>query len=534
MRSVNVYFRSNRDIFCALAATIFLSVMGYLTFWRPILLISYPYTPRLILLGSIFFLTFCLDFQYPLFPRDQVLDEQDRAESRRSYRGSNNRLRRSVNFRFRLAAVTFYSRAATVFLLVMGYTTFSVFVCSILLIFSIVALFCLTLCLSSYVTRSISRLKQSSLVNPFLIIRKVRLDSNDRPQLPVNVVPEIVNRLPTIEDVIAAARPHQLPFLVLSQILGTPKRKFLSLLNVKFYEFPMPEILRKRCWGSPHGWVVALGPDLEPQVVHLVKGVQIALPPLHPIEGLPTVPEWFYSVHKFILFKEPSHGHEPSFLVFAIFGTKNCLAFTRVGGAALNRRGQGKWAIVSYDSEFRDVACFKDQLYGVCDNGVLVRFDLDDPLSDGAGVEFIASQPQDVQEYRKPYLVGSSENLYMVFRCRVPSHSENHVTKSFLVYKFNFNAIAWEEVTNLENLAVFVGDGNSWCAPTNIPSSRNRIHFTDDHWDWKMYQGETTFGGRDVGVYDMASKAIEYFTSTDFNPHPYFRPIWATLTMNLD
>ena len=95
----------------------------------------------------------------------------------------------------------------------------------------------------------------------------------------------------------------------------------------------------------------------------------------------------------------------------------NRLAFSRVGeGAALNRRGQGEWAIVNNSNNFKDVARFKDQIYGLCDNGMLVRFELDASLS--AEVQVIASHPskEDVGTPQKLYLMETSKYLYGVFR----------------------------------------------------------------------------------------------------------------------
>lgn len=133
-----------------------------------------------------------------------------------------------------------------------------------------------------------------------------------------------------------------------------------------------------------------------------------------------------------MIFKD--HSQEFSkFLVIAIFGSLNRLAFDREGEeAALNRRGQGEWAIVSNPNnfKFRDVARFEDQIFGLCDNGMQLSFKLDAPQS--AAVQVIASQPQDVGEPQKLYLVESSKNLFGVFRYgfHIPSKSR-HVTIFF-------------------------------------------------------------------------------------------------------
>uniref|UniRef100_A0A2N9J3T6 KIB1-4 beta-propeller domain-containing protein n=1 Tax=Fagus sylvatica TaxID=28930 RepID=A0A2N9J3T6_FAGSY len=237
-------------------------------------------------------------------------------------------------------------------------------------------------------------------------------------ELPPDVICEIANQLPNFIDIkaiVAVCKPWRFacletttrppfPWLMLSETLNTDIRSFFNLSDSRRYQL----VGGKRCWGTPHGWVGALGPDYETHLEHLDSRVRIALPPLHAIRRLAAREEWFRLVHKFILFKDSESGHELSFLVIAIFGPMNRLAFTRVGEVvALNRRGHGEWVIVTNLDylKFKDVACFNDQIYGLCDNGILVRFDLDAPLSDG--IEVIASQPptEDVGEPQKLYLV---------------------------------------------------------------------------------------------------------------------------------
>ncbi|KAF3958832.1 hypothetical protein CMV_016295 [Castanea mollissima] len=353
----------------------------------------------------------------------------------------------------------------------------------------------------------------------------IELDSNDWSELPPEVVHEIVNRLLTFKDFIAAAgvsrtwrsvclsisRRPQLPWLMLSETLSTDMRRFFSLCDNNRYQLQLSEVQGKRCWGSPHGWVVTLGPDYETHLLHLMKRVQIALPPLNTIRRLAATEEWFHLVHKFILLKDPSH--ELSFLVIAIFGPANRLAFARVAfnrggdGAALNRRGQGQWAIVTNPDnlKFNDVACFNDKIYAFCDNGKLVCLELDAPLA--AEVQVIAPGPseEEIDTPLKLYLVETSENLFGIFRYGDRNPLElRHGTTSFSVYKFDFRASAWKEVIDLEDLAVFVGDGNSWCIPTSTILCRsNCIYFTDDNWEWQRYPG-VAYGGHDVGVFNMA------------------------------
>ena len=365
--------------------------------------------------------------------------------------------------------------------------------------------------------------------------------------LPLDLVQEIVNQITTFKNYIAAkgvnrdwrsaglsiSRVPQLPLpvLMLSEPLLTDMRTLFSLYDHSRHRLQLSEVRGKRIWGSQHGWVVTLGSRYVTQLVHLIKGERINLPPLDAIRRLAPRNEWFRLVQKFILLKEPSD--ESTFLVIAIFDPMNSLAFTRVRvrpGAALNRRGEGEWVVVANPEnlKFKDVARFNDQIYALCDNGKLVCFEPDAPLEDM--VQVIADHPEDVGERRKIYLVESLGNLYAVFRngFLIPSE-RTHETTSFFVYKFN-NASAWEEVTHLEGQAFFVGDGNSFSGrfPTStIPSRGDCIYFTDDHWDWRKFPRKA-YGGHDVGLFDMEIRDILPLTFGMDKPRFYSRPIFVT------
>ncbi|KAK4581064.1 hypothetical protein RGQ29_024647 [Quercus rubra] len=368
-------------------------------------------------------------------------------------------------------------------------------------------------------------------------------DTIDWSHLPPDLARGIVNRMTTYKNYIAAIGVSQgwrsacsgisrglllpLPALMLTEPVLTDMRTLFSLYDNNHHRLQLSEVRGKRIWGSQHGWVVTLGPRYVTQLVHLMSGNRINLPQ---IQRLAPREEWFCLVHKFNLLKDPTD--ESSFLVIAIFGPMNSLAFTRVRlGAALNRRGEGEWVVVanSKNLKFRDVVHFHGQIYALCDNGKLVCFEPDASFANM--VQVIADHPQDVGAHRKIYLVESLGNLYGVFRngFLIPSESRFETT-SFFVYKFNFNASAWEEVTHLEGQAFFVGDSNSFSRrfPTSIiPSRSDCIYFTDDHWVWRKFPRKA-YGGHDVGLFDMATRGILPLKFGKDKPRFYSRPIFVT------
>ena len=396
------------------------------------------------------------------------------------------------------------------------------------------------------------------LVNPSSLgtSNNLGLESNGSqalilPEIPTDMIGEIENRIhiKDIKAILTFCNPCSsacfetktwslFPWLMLSNKLDSDLQCFFNLCNNKYLWLELPTSDQKRCWGSPHGLVVTLGPDYEAYLVHVRKEEQIALPPLNPIRALAQLEEWFRLVHKFIILNDPSD--DKLFLVFAIFGPLSRLAFARVAfnrggdGAALNRRGQGQWAIVTNPEnlKFNDVACFEDKIYALCGYGQLVRLELDAPQA--AKAEVINRQPreEEIGTPQKLYLMKSQQNLIAVFRYGFHTPSKmRHETISFLVYKFHFSALNseknWEE-TDLEDCTAFLGDGNSWCIPTStIPCRSNCIYFTDDNWELQMYPG-VAYGGRDVGVFNIAQRVIQQLPFGKDSPRFYSRPNWIT------
>ncbi|KAL4607454.1 hypothetical protein ACB092_09G175400 [Castanea dentata] len=181
--------------------------------------------------------------------------------------------------------------------------------------------------------------------------------SIDWSHLPLDLVQEIANRITTFRNYIAAKEVNRdwrsafsstspqlpLPALLLSEPLLTDMRTLFSLYDHSHHRLQLSEVLGKRIWGSQHGWVITLGSRYVTQLVHLMTGNRINL---SQIQRLAPQEEWFCLVYKFNLLKDPTD--ESTFLVFAIFGPMNSLAFTRVRlGATLNRRGEDMVQVIA-------------------------------------------------------------------------------------------------------------------------------------------------------------------------------------------
>ena len=146
--------------------------------------------------------------------------------------------------------------------------------------------------------------------------------------LPADMISKIADRLHNFKDIEAISsvckpwrdaclkmktKSPTWPWLMFSDTIDIGPRSFINMCDSRHYQIELPSIRERRCWGSPHGCVVALNSDYEIHIEHLIRRVGIALPPLNTIRRLAPREEWFRLVHNFNLFKAPSHKF--SFLV---------------------------------------------------------------------------------------------------------------------------------------------------------------------------------------------------------------------------
>ncbi|KAK6234279.1 hypothetical protein QUC31_006685 [Theobroma cacao] len=301
---------------------------------------------------------------------------------------------------------------------------------------------------------------------------------------------------------------HRFPRLMLCDRENRSTKSFYSHRRKKLYELELPQAHGKRCHGSPYGWIVTMGPDLQAHLLHPLSQAQLSLPKLNTIRnpiGVLVPVDPFRFIRKCILLKTSASHSQDEFLVMVIFGPKHSLAFAKPGSVG--------WTIVVGADGFKDILLFKGQIHAICGKGRLLRFRSDDPESTQ---RFIAYPPEDAFRDERIYLLESLGELLGVFRCSSSTPFEKRYdTKRFLVYMLDSdndgNLGTWLRLNHLGDRALFVGEGNSWSVCTaNILNCRsNCIYFTDDNWDQKVRGEEQTLVGPDIGVFDMVSKKIE-------------------------
>ncbi|PSS15736.1 F-box protein [Actinidia chinensis var. chinensis] len=298
---------------------------------------------------------------------------------------------------------------------------------------------------------------------------------------------------------------------MLSDNQNSDIRSFFGLYRDKVYDLELPEARGRRCWGSPHGWLVTTGSDLKIQLLNPLTRACINLPPQLMFNIRFNIHrEWYQFIHKAIIIKESNE----EFLVMAIYGPYKDLAFSRPGYSS--------WVNVEDSSNYRfiDVVFFKGQIFALCDGGSLVVVDINAPGP--LKVVCIASPPNQYA-WEQLYLVESSGNLLVVYRY------ERHEPINVEVYKFDLNALEWMKLDDLGNLALFVGDNYSMSISSSSISNCkfNCIYFIGDSVEqWWAYDESCI--GRNTGVYSMVDGTVEpFFFGADY-PSYYSCPNWVT------
>ncbi|OMO68476.1 hypothetical protein CCACVL1_19935 [Corchorus capsularis] len=305
------------------------------------------------------------------------------------------------------------------------------------------------------------------------------------PELPEEIVSIIANLIPSsvfaaFSGVCKAWRSvslnikwkpgHRIPCLLVSaDTEHNHKQKIFNLYRNKLYELELPHVSGKRCFGSPHGWIVTITSDLEQaHLINLVSQVQVNLPHLNTIRdqmGLLVSPY----IHKCILLKIIAEvDDENQFLVVVIFGENHCLAFAKPRSV--------QWTIIGGLEGVKDMALYKGQLYAIFRDGRLLSF---------ASADLESTQ-------RTPF-------------------EQRYGTNRFKVYIFqadiNGNGGTWQRLDHLGDRALFVGEGNSWSVTTtnDLNCRQSCIYFTDDNWD---QNGRGGSHDSDIGLYDIVSNRI--------------------------
>ncbi|KAK8501873.1 hypothetical protein V6N13_023343 [Hibiscus sabdariffa] len=217
-----------------------------------------------------------------------------------------------------------------------------------------------------------------------------------------------------------------------------------------FAELDLPEIRGRRCWGSPFGWLVTCGPDLEIQLFNPLSKDSRPLPSLCTLNQT--------LLEKLILSSNPEDSGSDC-MVLAIYSELCFLAFAKPGDQA--------WTRINDIGGVDDAIYFKGNVYACRSTGEVVSY------QDSHGTLSKANEfppPSPVHRHRKKHLFDLGGNLCLA--------SEN-ITVEFEIFKLDTHTKSWEKLFSLGDNSLFLGNRCTFAvAAADHPGCRpNCIYF---------------------------------------------------------
>ncbi|KAK9740558.1 hypothetical protein RND81_03G044500 [Saponaria officinalis] len=359
--------------------------------------------------------------------------------------------------------------------------------------------------------------------------------------LPFDIVASIALTLETFEDFIrfsAVCRTwnrasslikHQwratpsVPWLLLAENTNeNPNcvRKLFNISNDKFYQLSLPQTFGKRCWGSAYGWIAMVDHDLN----HFL---------------------WFMHcfLSKLIVIKV-SQGDRHEFVIMVLYHYNKCLAFAM--------HGDQTWTslIVKENRKVIDAVVTAHYVFSLHDDGSIVHWNVKEFYSREIVEPISYHPPADPEIFeelderaRSIYLVQSGCDLLMVLRFTTNSlRSDDEIdldeyglddsddftyhTFGFKVFKLDHKHKIWEQIKDLDNVALFVGENYSISISLTLANclESNCIYFTDDEAEYWVWNPKVA--GQDMGIFDNKCGQIWQIYDVDDISSSIYPPIW--------
>ncbi|OMO53763.1 hypothetical protein CCACVL1_28362 [Corchorus capsularis] len=295
------------------------------------------------------------------------------------------------------------------------------------------------------------------------------------------------------------------------------RRCFVTASEDKVMEFELSEIRKRRCWGSPFGWIATYGLDDEIGLFNPLTKAYLSLPPLGDraleVEDMDRSKEslGLKFIFKLLLSSCPT---SPDCIVMAIYGSACDLTFTRMGDEA--------WTPIESNRSISDVTYFNGNFFAVTILGeLLICQGLEGPSP--KAVEFADPPPQfekfEVADFLK-YMVELDGHLCMIGRkhgrYRYDNEEDGIVienccsTEGFGMVRLDIDTRNWDEISSLGDRSLFLGN---CCTFTILASDyygciSNCIYFTYDflYEGYHDLEGTNCGGGLDTGIYHCDDK----------------------------
>ncbi|XP_043708546.1 F-box protein SKIP23-like [Telopea speciosissima] len=304
---------------------------------------------------------------------------------------------------------------------------------------------------------------------------------------------------------------------------------FLGLVNLsdpncEVHKLRLAEASGRLVHGSSAGWLVTLKPQGDIHLLHPFTRAHIQLPQLT-LEAFPDLPSTFEGSKRRIHIDKAivglsSNGASASSSSFETDGVvmvmclkPKKLAFYRLG------KDQNWSSFEGYSGSYKDIAFYKDQLYGIRNRRhVFVACGFDGPSPTMEDVMEIPNHTIGT----KYYLVESSGDLLLVLR-----HLGwvQHKTVNFSVFKLDVGGRNLVKVKNIGNRCLFL-DRNTAVSlsASDVPGCKgNHIYYIGTCFSGYSRQ---SFGCYDMGVFNLKDRAfipLNYCNDRGLIMHP---PIW--------
>ncbi|KAF6146083.1 hypothetical protein GIB67_038060 [Kingdonia uniflora] len=328
----------------------------------------------------------------------------------------------------------------------------------------------------------------------------------------------------TIERHLYSGIPRS-PWMMLAEQQGSDMRRFYSLSTEKSYNFDLPEADRRRCWGSPHGWLITFGLDLQIYLLNPLSLRVIWLPPQWTFQGekgkwIPPEHLLVFFIGKAILSSSPTEGD--NYMVMVIYSHNFRLAVVKPGDV--------KWTTVKGPcGPYKDIIWFENHFYAIDNDGVLRVCDVNCDIP--KVVDF--AYPPDDLDFDMLYLVEISGHLHMVSRLyfryeddEQHHHNErDHDTVRFDLYKLDISTRKWETLCGSGDYSLFVGNNSSFSLlASDYPKLKeNCVYFTDDYAD--------AYGAGELcstGIFSFENDEVEFIDLGHDMRSVFSRPLWIT------
>ncbi|XP_074290255.1 F-box/kelch-repeat protein At1g57790-like [Silene latifolia] len=394
--------------------------------------------------------------------------------------------------------------------------------------------------------------------------------STDWSTLPLDLVGNIAFKMESFEDFIYFSavcrswncawssikhlwRAPSLPWLLVAEnTQDNPNyiQNIFNLNNNKHYSLNLPETFGgARFWGSPYGWIAMAKRDLTVQLFNpFTKANIISFPSLQTLPHLPIYEptsfedSWYdyydwvlmFFLQKLIVLKvSQSDGHH-EFVIILLSPEHN-------KGLSFARRGDQAWTTILIEDlilDVYDVVVMNDFVFALYNyDGAIAYWSVKEFY--GAGVvKPTVYSPGKYRIFERlkvctnfAYLVQSGSDLLMVLRFKDEvMNSDVDRTIEFKIYKLNRKDKNWENVEDLGDMALFVGNNSSMSVSLAHAKGLRRscVYFTDDdHASWvDLPERGVMIAGHDMGVFNIRTNRIEPFYEGNDTRYSICSPTW--------